>query len=321
MPEEDDTPTRRSEYRSRASGMRNALFLIGFVGYILLSRVWATYGYYNTWYYLGGWGLFLVFVMFLYGPLVVANRSPKFSSDKIGGTIASPQPIAECSAQAGWPKMVLYDPGSVKGLGIYEHTMTAKAYVWLPKSLAYIVGEEDRGVNVVANCHLTQLSEHCELPPHLLNRMVKMKRPAYKPEMPCFVGLYPLMINKLAPEKIEEYQKRCEHFGISHKAFEDGVTEDQVPFRQILDQYASETSKFEFDEEFTKAKEAYEVRTRALSTENAKLQAQLEWWQSYATTQNRIFNPQTPVPVPTTFQKITSYGQNNQTQEQDQNAR
>lgn len=271
MPEEDETPGTRSPFQSRVSGMRNATLIIGFIGYIILSRVWASYGYFNSWYALGGWGLVGIFVMFFWGPLVVANRSPKFSSNKMGGTIASPQPILEVPSQGGWPDMVLYDPGSVKGLGLYEHTMSAKAYVWMPKALAYIVGEEDRGVNVVANCHLMQLSEHCELPPHLYDAMVMMRRPAYKSKMTCFLGLFPLMTNELTSEQVEYYRRRCEQFGVSRAAF-DGEVEGRVPFKSVFEEYASATSRFRPDEKFTKGESMTKMLESIMKSQNSMIE-------------------------------------------------
>jgi len=242
MPDEDQAPVKPNVYRSRVSNMRNAILIIGFIGYFLLAQVWATFGYYNTWYYLGGWGLFFVFVMFLWGPLVVAARSPKFSSTKIGGTIALPQPILTVPAQGGWPEMVMYDPGSVRGLGIEEHKMGAKGYVWLPWMLAIILGEGGRGVNVNANCKLVQLGEHCELAPHLYDTMVQYTK--YKPDVPVWVGLFPELINSPTPEQLEYFKRRCEDFGISRKAFEG---DDKRPaFRAVLEEFASTLSKFKY---------------------------------------------------------------------------
>ena len=245
MPYDDDeSPETGTSYRSRTTSMRNAVLVIGFIAFFLASRVWATYGYYNTWYYLGGWGILAVFVLFLWGPLLIANKSPNFSSPKMRGTIALPQPILTVPPQGGWPEMVMYDPGSVRGLGIEEHKMSARGYVWLPSTLAFILGEGGRGVNVNANCRLVQLSEHCELAPHLYDAMIKY--PKYKPEVPVWVGLFPEYINEPTPEQLEYFKVRCEDYGITREVFDgDGK---RPPFRAVLEEYASTLSRFQYPE-------------------------------------------------------------------------
>jgi len=242
MTDDDDSTVQPNRYVNRATQMKNALLIIGFFGYILLAKLCASYGYYNTWYFIGGWGLAMVIGMFLLGPLIVSNRSPKFGSPKMGGTIALPSAILKAPAQGGWPDMWMYDPGSVRGLGIEEHKMSAKGYVWLPATLAIVIGQGDRGVNVFANCQLVQLGEHCELAPHLYDTMLNY--PKYKPEIPVWVGIFPELINQPTPEQLEYFKKRCEDYGISRGAFEGAG--GKVPFRAVLEEYATSLSRFRY---------------------------------------------------------------------------
>lgn len=278
MPDEDEPQGTRSEYHSKVTSMRNALFVIGFLGYILISKVWATYGWYNTWYYIGGWGLAILIGMFLLGPLIVANRSPKFSSAKMGGTIALPQPILTVPAQGGWPEMVMYDPGSVRGYGIEEHRVSAKGYVWLPGMMAIVLGEGGRGVNVNANCKLVQLSEHCELAPHLYDVMIKY--PRYKPEIPIWVGLFPELINAPTPEQLEYFKRRCEDFGISRKVFEGA---EKIPaFRAVLEEYANALSKFRYPE-MEKPEKMFDTISRSQNAMVEKLRKDNSFFKSEIT--------------------------------------
>lgn len=298
MPDEDDAQGTRSEYRSRVTAMRNAMFIIGFIGFVLISQVWATYGWYNTWWYIGGWGLALLIGMFLLGPLIVANRSPKFSSAKMGGTIALPQPILTVPAQGGWPEMVMYDPGSVRGYGIEEHKVSAKGYVWLPGMMAIVLGEGGRGVNVNANCKLVQLSEHCELAPHLYDAMTKY--PRYKNDIPVWVGLFPELINSPTLEQLEYFKRRCEDFGVSRKMFEGSENDKKPAFRAVLEEYASALSKFRYPE-MEKPEKMFDTISRSQNAMIEKLRKDNSFFKSEITALQDLYKVRKELPPERTW--------------------
>lgn len=317
MPDDDDEPVRPNVYKSKISGMRNALFIIGFIGYVLLAKVWATYGMYNTWYYVGGWGLAFLIGMFLLTPLIIANRSPKFSSTKIGGTIALPQPILTVPAQGGWPEMVMYDPGSVRGYGIENHRESAKGYVWLPWLLAIILGEGGRGVNVNANAKLVQLGEHCELAPHLYDAMIKY--PKYKAELPIWMGLFPELINNPTPEQLEYFKKRCEDYGIPRKVFEgtDGV----VPFRVVLEEYASTLSKFRYPDLTLKSEQLWENVIRNQSAMVDRLKRDNAFFKSEITALQDLYKVRKELPPEPTWRDRLPFSQDSRQPEREESDR
>jgi hypothetical protein len=184
--------------------------------------------------------------------MLIGLRSPKFSSNKIGTTVATPDPITTVEPQGGYPEMALYPAGSVMAMEFFDIKMTTKALVWAPSALVYAVGEQDKGVNLVVNCHLQKLAEHSELAPHLLEATNRVTRIGYKQSLPVYCGLFPLMINVLPAERMNEYRKRFMDLGISQELFDGSAEKQIIGARQMLDQYAAETSKFRYGAEFTK---------------------------------------------------------------------
>lgn len=249
MPEDD---TEEKEYRNPAAAMQNASLIIFLIGYFLVAWVWGGHGYYNSMLAYGGYIVLGIILLFKFTPMVIGLRSPKFSSNKLGTTIATPDPITTVEPQGGYPEMALYPPGSVMAMEFFDIKMSTKALVWIPSSLAYVLGEQDRGVNVVINCHLQKLAEHSELAPHLFEATKRVTRLGYKQNLPVYTGLFPLLINKLSPDRLDEYRKRFMDLGISREAFDGDLEKQVIGVRQILEQYASETSKFRYGEQFDK---------------------------------------------------------------------
>jgi hypothetical protein len=251
MPE-DEYADDEKEYRNPAVAMQNASLVIFLIGYFLVAWVWGGHGYYNSMLAYGGYVVLGIILLFKFTPMLIGLRSPKFSSNKIGSTIATPDPITTVEPQGGYPEMALYPPGSVMAMEFFDIKMSTKALVWMPSSLAYVLGEQDKGVNVVANCHLQKLAEQSELAPHLLEATKRVTRLGYKQNLPVYTGLFPLLINEISPGRLDEYRKRFMDLGISREVFEGNLEKQVIGVRQILEQYAAETSKFRYGEEFSK---------------------------------------------------------------------
>jgi hypothetical protein len=271
MPDYQDD-TEEKEYRNQAAQMQNATIIILFLGYVLIGYVWGGSGEYNTFFAWGGWIWLAGIALFKFTPMLIGLRSPKFSSNKIGTTIATPDPITTTEPQGGYPEMALYPAGSVMAMEFFDIKMTTKALVWAPSALVYAVGEQDKGVNLVVNCHLQKLAEHSELAPHLLEATNRVTRVGYKQNLPVYTGLFPLMINVLPAERMNEYRKRFMDLGISQELFDGNADKQIIGARQMLDQYASETSKFRYGEEFTKP----EIMQATIMKSQASLISQLK---------------------------------------------
>ena len=250
MADYDDTEEK--EFRNPTSTMGNASLIIFFIGYYLVAYIWGGQGYCNTMLAYGGYVVLGAIVLFKFTPMLIGLRSPKFSSNKIGTTIATPDPITTTEPQGGYPEMALYPPGSVMAMEFFDIKMTTKALVWAPSALMYVLGEQDKGVNVVVNCHLEKLAEQSELAPHLLEATKRVTRIGYKQNLPIYTGLFPLLINEVSKERLEEYRKRFEDLGISREVFDGNLETQIIGVRQILEQYAAETSKFRYGPEFMK---------------------------------------------------------------------
>jgi hypothetical protein len=251
MPE-DDNATTETEFKNPATQFGNFLIIILFVGYCLVGYIWGGSGQYNSFLALGGWFWLGGIALFKFTPMLIALRSPKFSSNKIGTTIATTAPLTRVEPQGGYPEMALYPAGSVMAMEFFDIKMTTKAMVWAPSSLVYVMGEQDRGVNVVVNCHLDKLADSSELAPHLAEATKRITRLGYKESLPIYVGLFPLLTNILPEERLNEYRRRFEERGISREQFDGDLEKKVIGIRQILEQYAAETSKFRYGVDFNK---------------------------------------------------------------------
>ena len=246
------------DFKPAMAQMQSAMLIIAFIGYCLLGYVWGGHGWYNTFFAWGGWLWLVLLFVLLYGGKVVENRSPKFVSNVVGTTIASPHPIIELEPQGGWPRMGLFALRTVRGLGIYEYSMTCRAYCWMPSILANTIGQEEKGVNVFANAQLVRLSEHSELAPHLVDATRLMRRPAYNPEMPVYVAYFPLLVNDPTPEQLEEFKKEFEKLGVSREMFEPQI-------RGILERYACALSRFRY-KDFEKPEQMLQTIIKSQNT-------------------------------------------------------
>jgi hypothetical protein len=268
------------EYKNSATSMQNATLVILFVSYCLVGWVWGGSSMTNVWFSWGGWIWLGGIALFKFTPMLIGLRSPKFSSNKLGTTIASPDPITTTEPQGGYPEMALYPAGSVMAMEFFDFKMSTKALVWMPKGLAYVLGEQDRGVNLVANCHLQKLAEHSELAPHLLEATKRVTRIGYKQNLPVYTGLFPILINDLPTERLSEYRKRFADLGISREVFDGNLEKQIIGVRQILDQYASETSKFKYGAEFAKPEQMQQTIIKSQNSLIAQLKADNKFWKS-----------------------------------------
>jgi hypothetical protein len=271
----DEGQRRERDYKPPMSQMQNAVLIILFVMFVVVSKVMPSYGFYNAWWAIGGWIWLGIFLAFKWGPAIIENRSPKGISNKIGTTIASAEPVLVIPAQGPWPEMGVWPAKTVRGLGVYAY-LTCRGYIICPTALAYIVGEQNRGVNVFWNCHLEFFPDHRELPSHILESLRGMRRPAYNSAIPAFFNIRPLLVNDPTAEEIETYRKQFEAIGISKKVFGETV-------RPILEIYASKLSKFKYVEPLTESGETMMQALRVADADNARLRDSLEHWMDYAT--------------------------------------
>ena len=286
MPEYDDTEEK--EFRNPTNAMGNASLIIFFIGYYLVAYIWGGHGYHNTMLAYGGYVVLGLIIMFKFTPMLIGLRSPKFSSNKIGTTIATPDPITTVEPQGGYPEMALYPPGSVMAMEFFDIKMSTKALVWAPSALMYVLGEQDKGVNVVANCNLQKLAEQSELAPHLLEATKRVTRIGYKQNLPVYTGLFPLLINAISKERLEEYRKRFEDLGITREIFDGSLEKKIIGVRQILEQYAAETSKFRYGPEFTKPEQMLQTIITSQASLINQLKGDNKFFKSEITTLHQL---------------------------------
>ena len=244
MPTEEEL---EAEYRAPMSQLQNAGIIIGFVAYAVYGWVWAGDNYFNSAFAWGGWLWLGVFMMFKWGPMVIALGSPKGVSNKIGTTIASAEPVLVIPPEGDYPEMGVWPAHTYRSLGVYAY-MTCQGYIIQPTALAYQIGEQNKGVNVFWNCRLRLITDHAELAPHIRTALRGMKRPPYVEQMPCYVGLYPLLMIDPSDEDLEEYRSWFERIGVSRELFDGDMKKGIVGVRQKLDQYAADLSEFKYDE-------------------------------------------------------------------------
>jgi len=271
----DEGQKREVEYKPKISQMQNAMIIIFAILYVFWCWAFSSRGFYNTGIYLGGWLWLGVFIMLKWGPAIIENRSPKGVSNKIGTTLASAEPVLVVPAQGTWPELGVWPAKTVRGLGVYAY-LTCRGYIICPTALAYIIGEQNRGVNVFWNCHLEFFPDHRELPPHVLQALKGMRRPRYNPEVPAFFNIRPLMVNDPTTEQVEKFKKQFEEIGIDRDSFDKNI-------RPILETYASDLSRFKYKEPLTESGESLMQALRVADADNSRLRDSLEHWMDYAT--------------------------------------
>jgi len=293
----DEGQKREFEYKPPMSAMQNAFLVILFVAFVFWTWAFAGKGYYNTGVYLGGWLWLGVILIFKWGPAIIENRSPKGVSNKIGTTIASAEPVLVIPAQGTWPELGVWPAKTVRGLGVYAY-LTCRGYIICPTQLAYIIGEQNRGVNVFWNCHLEFFPDHRELPPHVLQALRGMRRPQYKVEVPAFFNIRPLLVNDPTPEQIEKFRGQFENLGIKRDAFDKTV-------KAILESYASDLSRFKYKEPLTESGESLMQALRVADADNSRLRDSLEHWMDYATRMEDRMRGGAPEPPPSFIDRTT----------------
>ena len=293
----DEGQRRERDYRPPMSFMQNAMIIIAFVVFVIASKVMPTYNFFNSWWAIGGWIWLGVFVAFKLGPAIIENRSPKGISNKIGTTIASAEPVLVIPAQGPWPELGVWPARTVRGLGVYAY-LTCRGYIICPTALAYIVGEQNRGVNVFWNCHLEFFPDHRELPPHVLTSLRSMKRPAYNPLIPSFFNIRPILVNEPTAEEIEVFRRQFEHVGITRSVFDETV-------KPILETYAAKLSKFKYKEPLTGGGETLMSALKVANADNAGLRDSLEHWMDYATRMEDRMRGPTPAPPPNVLERVS----------------
>jgi hypothetical protein len=187
--------------------------------------------------------------------------------------------------------------------------------------MAIVLGEGGRGVNVNANAKLVQLSEHCELAPHLYDAMIKY--PRYKPDVPMWVGLFPELINSPTVEQLEYFKRRCEDFGISRKAFEGEGDGKKPAFRAVLEEYASALSRFRYPE-MERPERTFDNIFRSQASQIDTLRKEIDVWKSDVSALHDLAKyAREPKQEPGFFERTTGItppgnrNQNNQDQNED----
>jgi len=273
MPTEEEA---EADYRPPLSQMQNAGLVIFFVAYVVYGWVWAGSGYFNNAFAWGGWLFLGIFMMFKWGPMVIALGSPKGVSNKIGTTIASAEPVLVIPPEGDYPEMGVWPAKTYRSLGVYAY-LTCAGYVICPTRLAYIIGEQNRGVNVFWNSRLRLITDHAELAPHIRTALRGMKRPPYVEAMPCYVGVYPLLVKDPTNEDLEEYRTWFERLGISRELFDGDPKKQIIGVRQKLEQYAADLSMFKYDEATMHPGKMFESQIKSLNAHNDVLVRQIDW--------------------------------------------
>jgi len=291
----DEGQRRELEYRPPMSQMQNALLVIFAIAYVFWCFAFAGNGYYNSGWVIGGWLWLFIILLFKWGPTVIENRSPKGVSNKIGTTLASAEPVLVIPAQGTWPEFGVWPAKTVRGLGVYAY-LTCRGYIICPTKLAYVIGEQNRGVNVFWNCHLELFTDHRELPPHIRQALIGMRRPQYKPEIPAFFNIRPLMVNNPTPEQVEDYKKQFEELGFDRKMFDKSI-------KPILETYAATLSQFKYKAPITESGESLMEALKVADADNARLRDSLEHWMDYATRMEDRMRGGAPEPPPSIFDR------------------
>lgn len=294
----DEGQKRELDYKPPMSQMQNAVIVILFVAFVIASKVLPSYGWFNAWWAIGGWIWLGIFLTVKWGPQLIENRSPKGISNKIGTTVASAEPVLVIPAQGPWPELGVWPARTVRGLGVYAY-LTCRGYIVCPTALAYIVGEQNRGVNVFWNCHLEFFPDHRELPPHVLLALKGMRRPAYNSAIPAFFNIRPLLINNPTPEEKETFRREFEQLGIARDVFDQFVLPK-------METFATKLSEFKYKEPLTDSGESLMQALRVADADNQRLRESLEHWMDYATRMEDRMRGPMPAPPENVLDKVSA---------------
>jgi hypothetical protein len=255
--------------------MKNIFWVLWFVGLIILAlwnKTETPADPIVTW---GGWLTFFIIALIAITPLVISRDSPKLISNKLGTTIASPNPLKEIPEQPGHPAYGIYAGGSVNSWLFKETASTTRAYIIAPIDLVYVAGEEGhgkdsvaKGMNVDVNCHL-EYYRHDTLPPHVLEALQSLNRPAYNADMPVLYGWWPIRVNELSDEDKQKYLKYLMELGIPKEKTQDAM--------RFLEMAACKLTKFKYSEQLTKMETNLLRREKIVNAENADLKERIEY--------------------------------------------
>ena len=265
----DDEEKAMMNYKPPLSHMKTAMWALWFV-FLTLIILWnQTETNFDPWFAWGGWFTAGGFALFALTPLIVSRDSPKIVSVKIGTSIASPQPILTIPEQPGHPAYGVWPAGSVKSWFVYEFAQSTRGYVIAPLDLAYVMGEEGRGLNVVINCHVEGYTDHTQLPPHILESLKSMRKPMYDNKMPIYYNWWPALINELDEKDYNDLIRDFKYLG---------VTEDKIQdARRILETAACKLSKFRYGEQFASMEKNLLRREKIVNSENADLKKSIQY--------------------------------------------
>ena len=265
----DDEEKAILNYKPPISHMKTAMWALWFV-FLTIMIVWnQTEAPADPWFTWGGWFTFVGLALFGLTPLVVSRDSPKLTSNKLGSTVASPQPILTIPAQSGHPAYGVWPGGSVKAWFVYEFATSTRAYVVAPLDLVYIIGEEGKGLNVVVNAHLEVYTNHSQLPPHILESLTTMKKPKYDENMPILYGWWVLMENKLSKEDEQKYKEMFRDIEVPEEKIEDAY--------RIMSMGAQKLTKFRYEDQLTNMEKNLTRREKIVNSENADLRKMIEY--------------------------------------------
>ena len=260
-------------YRPPISHMKNALWALWFV-FVTLMILWnQTEVPADPWFTWMGWVTAAGIAFFVITPLVISRDSPKIVSNKMGSTIATPQPLHIIPAQAAHPTYGVYAAGSVKAWFFFDFVASTRAYVIAPIDLVYVIGEEGnergKGLNVVINSPLEVYTDHSTLPPHILETLQTMRKPGYQPNMPILYNWWPLMVNELSEKDEERYKKQFKEIGVTEEHIDDAW--------RIMETGSQKLTKFRYEEQLTNMEKNLVRREKIVNSENADLKEMIEY--------------------------------------------
>lgn len=265
----DDEDKAMLNYKPPITHMKSALWVLWFVFWTIIILWNQSEMPTDPWFTLAGWFSFAMMALTAITPLIVSRDSPKLVSNKMGTTVASPQPVLTIPAQSGHPAYGVWAGGSVKSWWVYNFAASTRAYIIAPLDLVYIIGEAGKGLNVMVNSHLMPYIDHSELPPHILEELKTMKDPKYDENMPILYGWWVLMSNLLSKEDKKRYEE----------LFEDiGVPKAQIPeAMRIMEMGSQVLTKFRYEEQLTNMEKNLLRREKIVNSENADLKEMIEY--------------------------------------------
>jgi len=265
----DDEEKAMLNYKPPISHMKTAMWVLWFI-FLTAMILWnQSETPADPWFTWGGWFTSVAIALIALAPLIVSRDSPKITSNKLGSTVASPDPIQTIPAQSGHPAYGIWAGGSVKSWFVYEFATTTRAYIIAPLALAYTIGDGGKGVNVFINAHLEQYIDHTQLPPHILDGLESMKKPSYNPSMPILYGWWPMLTNPIDPKEYKEYREHFRNLGLPEDKIEDAM--------RFVEMASQKLTKFRYDEQLTNMESNLLRREKIVNSENADLKKMIEY--------------------------------------------